>query len=264
MMQNTKRSIYGADNDDKEIVPNTTTGTTNAIMNLRLAQCTENNEAVNGLICFVCGYDNAACIYNISTREITPWIKSTVLMEDRKKFDVGSEKFRTIQISKFRSGNSPSDPIPFLDSCHLLEVNGCVAILRRIIADTANLWVYDDSDKESTYKGTSMDSTDKNWIKNCWNLATMNNNNTITLPVPWVEGRDFYFHTASGADQIILETHLWSSDGCSKAESIYSYDLKKKFFEEIKISGIPLSVPVCFDTRLCTSFCESLMSLSEA
>ncbi|KAI3848110.1 hypothetical protein MKW92_020679 [Papaver armeniacum] len=165
--------------------------------------------------------------------------------DDVVAFDVGSEKFRTIQISK------PSDP--FLHRCHLLEVTGCVAILRRNTADTADLWVYEDSDKESTYKATTTDSTDKNWTKH-----------TITLPVHWVEERDMYFHTAGGADQIILETHLMNSDGRSKAVSVYSYDLKKKFFEEIKISGIPLSVPVCFDTRMCISFCENLLSLSEA
>ncbi|XP_026383285.1 F-box protein At5g65850-like [Papaver somniferum] len=168
-------------------------------------------------------------------------------------FDVGNEKFRTIQISKFRSGSKPSDPDPFLDRCHLLEVNGCVAILRRNTADTADLWVYEDSDKESTYKATTMNSTDKKWTKH-----------TITLPVHWVEERDMYFHTTTGADQIILETHLMNSDGRSKAVSVYSYDLKKKFFEEIKISGIPLSIPLYFDSRLCISFSESLLSLSEA
>ncbi|KAI3976017.1 hypothetical protein MKX01_016700 [Papaver californicum] len=244
------------------------------IRNLKSAQCSEIIGAVNGLTCFVRGYDAAACIYNISTREITPWIKSTVLREAREgktccyigsptycfgydsatkkhkvmcmwnmsrkqddgtfvngpvceiltlghnswrkieaapprhfyravcsvyvngsiywlpdmfeydnwnngdnvfmvAFDVGSEKFRTIQISKFRSGNRPSDPHPFLNRCHLLEVNECVAILRRSTADTANLWIYEDSDKESTYKATIMDSADKNWTEN-----------TITLPVP--------------------------------------------------------------------------------
>ncbi|KAI3904341.1 hypothetical protein MKW92_041186, partial [Papaver armeniacum] len=168
-------------------------------------------------------------------------------------FDVGSEKFRTIQISRFRSADRPSDPNPVLDRCYLLEVNGCVAILRRVTADTADLWIYEDSDKESTYKATTMDYTDSSWSKN-----------TITLPVRWVEGQDFYFHTPSGTDEIILETHLRMSGNRYKAVAIYSYDLKKEFFKEMKISGIPSSVPVHFDTRLCTPFYESLVPLSEA
>ncbi|KAI3923143.1 hypothetical protein MKW92_019294, partial [Papaver armeniacum] len=212
--------ISGIDYQDHQVYFKTTAGLSSGgsgivasniptIRNLRLARCTEIIGAVNGLLCFVYGYDNAACIYNISTREITPWIKSTVLMESGKvilcdndddifmvAFDVGNEKFRTIQISKFRSGSKPS------------EVNGCVAILRRNTADTANLWAYEDSDKESTSGYV---------FSYCW----------------W-----------SGSNH--PETHLMNSDGRSKAVSVYSYDLKKKFFEEIKISGIPLSIPVCF------------------
>lgn len=92
-------------------------------------------------------------------------------------FDVGSEKFRTIQIFKFRSVDRPADPNPNFNRCYLLEVNGRVAIFRRFTADTAKLWIYEDDDKETTYKATSMDSTDMNWTEN-----------TITLPVPWVQG----------------------------------------------------------------------------
>ncbi|KAI3929957.1 hypothetical protein MKW98_004111, partial [Papaver atlanticum] len=241
----------GADNDDdKEIVPNTTTGASNAVM-----------------------FDEDMVISGINYQDHQVYFKTTAGLSSEGSgivasnvptirnlsgdnvvaFDVGSEKFRKIQISESGFGNSPSDPVPFLDRCHLLEVNGCVAILRRNTADTANLWVYEDSDKESTYKATSMDSTDKNWTKH-----------TITLPVRWVEECDFYFHSASGANQIIMETHLMNSDGRSKAVSIYSYDLEKKLFKKIQIRGIPLSVPVCFDTRMCISFCENLLSLSEA
>lgn len=61
-----------------------------------------------------------------------------------------------------------------------------------------------------------------------------------------------------------METHIRSSDRRSKAVWVYSSDLTKKVFKEIKISGIPLSVPVRFDARLCTSSRESLVSLSEA
>ncbi|RZC59813.1 hypothetical protein C5167_007124, partial [Papaver somniferum] len=52
------------------------------------------------------------------------------------------------------------------------EVNGRVAIFRRFTADTAKLWIYEEDDKGSTYKATTMDFTDRNWTEN-----------TITLPI---------------------------------------------------------------------------------
>ncbi|KAI3932043.1 hypothetical protein MKW92_048336, partial [Papaver armeniacum] len=206
--------------------------------NLRSARCTDIIGGVNGLVCFVNNFthddhDNAACEekstccyigsptycfgYDPATKKhkCGDWNNGNDVF--MVAFDVGSEKFRTIQISKFRSADRPSDPNPVLDRCYLLEVNGCVAILRRVTADTADLWIYEDSDKESTYKVTTMDSTDRSWSKN-----------TITLPV----------------HQIIMETHIRNSDRSSKAVAIYSYDLKKKLFKEMKISGIPSSVPV--------------------
>ncbi|MCL7049580.1 hypothetical protein MKW94_029404 [Papaver nudicaule] len=42
---------------------------------------------VSGLVCFIhCG-TAAARIYNVSTRQITPWIKSTLLAEEKDKFE---------------------------------------------------------------------------------------------------------------------------------------------------------------------------------
>ncbi|KAI3871218.1 hypothetical protein MKW98_015118 [Papaver atlanticum] len=40
---------------------------------------------VNGVVCFIDGSVNAACLFNIGTREVTPWIKSTLLMEEKQK-----------------------------------------------------------------------------------------------------------------------------------------------------------------------------------
>ncbi|XP_026382757.1 putative F-box protein At1g32420 [Papaver somniferum] len=48
-------------------------------------QCSEILGAVNGLICFIEDSEDAACIFNISTREVTPWIIST-LRDDAEYF----------------------------------------------------------------------------------------------------------------------------------------------------------------------------------
>ncbi|KAI3840567.1 hypothetical protein MKX03_018101 [Papaver bracteatum] len=44
-------------------------------------------EPVNGLVCFIHWTTAAARIYNVSTRKVTPWIKSTLLAEEKHKFE---------------------------------------------------------------------------------------------------------------------------------------------------------------------------------
>ncbi|KAI3940930.1 hypothetical protein MKW92_003820 [Papaver armeniacum] len=46
-------------------------------------------EQVNGLVCFIHRSEAAVRIHNVSTREVTPWIESTLLSEEKYKF--GSE-----------------------------------------------------------------------------------------------------------------------------------------------------------------------------
>ncbi|XP_026460433.1 putative F-box protein At3g10240 [Papaver somniferum] len=45
-------------------------------------QCSEILGAVNGLICFIEDSEGAACIFNVSTREVTPWIRSSLDDDD--------------------------------------------------------------------------------------------------------------------------------------------------------------------------------------
>ncbi|KAI3879080.1 hypothetical protein MKW92_045972 [Papaver armeniacum] len=40
---------------------------------------------INGLMCFVDNQKHAVCIYNISTREASPWIQSTLLLDEKEK-----------------------------------------------------------------------------------------------------------------------------------------------------------------------------------
>ncbi|KAI3833041.1 hypothetical protein MKX03_021319 [Papaver bracteatum] len=43
-------------------------------------------EQINGLVCFLDRRAAAVRIYNVSTRQVTPWIKSTLLAEEKHKF----------------------------------------------------------------------------------------------------------------------------------------------------------------------------------
>ncbi|XP_026389951.1 putative F-box protein At5g50220 isoform X2 [Papaver somniferum] len=40
---------------------------------------------INGLMCFVDYHKHAVCIYNIRTREASPWIQSTLLLDEKEK-----------------------------------------------------------------------------------------------------------------------------------------------------------------------------------
>ncbi|MCL7032838.1 hypothetical protein MKW94_019813, partial [Papaver nudicaule] len=150
-------------------------------------------------------------------------------------FDVGSEKFRTIQIPDFGQ----------VQCVCLLDVQSHVAILRRTGVYTARLSIY----KEDT----ASDIGGKNWTET-----------VIILPVCWDARRTLFFHAIAGADQIFLESHQKNDSGTTISISLYSYCLKNKYpktktFEQIEIRGIPSSVPAWNCTKLCTSFCESLV-----
>ncbi|KAI3915380.1 hypothetical protein MKW92_001750 [Papaver armeniacum] len=155
-------------------------------------------------------------------------------------FDVGSEKFRKIQIPQFIV-DQPIDFYPaFLGCVRLQEVKGCLAILRRVKDSAVKLWIHDES----------------------WNEQM------ITLPgcvykslFPTV----FFFHSITGTDQLILEIlqtdtsgNIKYKGGNKKFMSLFSYNWQDKTFEKMKISGIPSSATVC------TCFVESLISFPEA
>lgn len=48
--------------------------------------CDQFLASLIGLICFIDRYEHAVCIYNVSTRQVTPWIKSTLLTEEQEKY----------------------------------------------------------------------------------------------------------------------------------------------------------------------------------
>ncbi|XP_026457574.1 F-box/LRR-repeat protein At2g40920-like [Papaver somniferum] len=66
-------------------------------------------EPVNGLVCFVDRMTHAVMVYNASTREATPWVKSTLLAEENQKIaNEGSTlEIKNIRNSIYRIGFDP-------------------------------------------------------------------------------------------------------------------------------------------------------------
>ncbi|KAI3872147.1 hypothetical protein MKW98_011639 [Papaver atlanticum] len=156
-------------------------------------------------------------------------------------FDVGSEKFRKIQIPQFIV-DQPIDFYPPFQACvRLQEVKCCSAILRRVKDSAVKLWVH----------GINNNGTgDESW-----------NEQIITLPgclYKSVFPAVFFFHSITGTDQLIIEIHQTESSGNKKCTSLFSYSWQDKTFKKMKISRIPSSATVR------TSFIESLVSFPQA
>ncbi|XP_026383303.1 putative F-box protein At5g42430 [Papaver somniferum] len=78
-------------------------------------------------------------------------------------FEVGCEKFRALQVPTFIIRQRSDYDGDKVNVC-LLEVNGSVAILRRMTVSDIKLWIYGHIDKESS-KATAINSGDKNWTE---------------------------------------------------------------------------------------------------
>ncbi|KAI3944637.1 hypothetical protein MKW98_021095 [Papaver atlanticum] len=100
-------------------------------------------------------------------------------------------------------------------------------------------------------KATIIDTGEKRWSEK-----------SITLPV-CLDWKDFFFHTAGGTDQLILEIHDCDNEQIF-AESLYSNDWKNNTLKEIVINGIRNSVHEDRAINLFTAFSENLVSLSPA
>ncbi|KAI3835887.1 hypothetical protein MKX03_035153 [Papaver bracteatum] len=64
-------------------------------------------EPVNGLVCFVNQDTHAIKVYNASTREATPWVKSTLLAEENHKFASKDKKITSLRRPVYRFGFDP-------------------------------------------------------------------------------------------------------------------------------------------------------------
>ncbi|KAI3894457.1 hypothetical protein MKW92_046229 [Papaver armeniacum] len=309
------------------------------MMKTNMFSCDYILRPLNGLMCFVDCQRYAVCIYNISTREVSPWIQSTLLQDEKEKrpeihiheyhltsykfgfdpatkehkvlcmwyitpgeadssieedcddyievceiltlgsgswrrihevppfflddclpnvyvngsiywcsrmftnpqighgypscivaFDVGSEKFRVIQIPGFIR-DQPLDPDTFFDHfVRLVELDGRVGIIRRISAFTSKLWIFNDHHHHGKEKVNKTESGEY-WIEE-----------TITLPFPWTRTTSLNIYVVVGTHQIVLQTYQGPYRHMNNV-SLYSYHCKEKTFTEIKTSGAPLSVP---------------------
>ncbi|XP_026396797.1 putative F-box protein At3g10240 [Papaver somniferum] len=181
-------------------------------------------------------------------------------------FDVGNEKFRVIPVPNCIS-DQPRDcgqNVELLDDqvdgradlfrrmsvyegreVGLLEMGGHVTVFRRMSDYTAKLWIFNEDTKENT-------------SNECWSELT------IMLPFCWAgDGQCVYIHTVPGTDEIIFETYRDCLDRRIEYASLYSYNWKKKIFTELKLSGIPSSVPE-YRASLFSTFFESLVPIQKA
>ncbi|XP_026428769.1 putative F-box protein At1g32420 [Papaver somniferum] len=156
-------------------------------------------------------------------------------------FDVGSEKFRTIPIP-FILDHQPLDSCFWMRRAYLLAVDGHVAILRRMNNRILKLWIY---------KATNLDDAEANWSEDI-----------ITLPFSWDRKRCLSFSNVEGTNQIIME-FFGNRKRRVNSVYLYSYDWKKKTFCEVKVGGIPASVPDFCSVKLFTAFAESLFPVQK-
>ncbi|KAI3944019.1 hypothetical protein MKW98_015171 [Papaver atlanticum] len=246
------------------------------MMKTNMFSCDYILRPLNGLMCFVDCLKYAVCIYNISTREkdnveVPPfflddflpnvYVNGSIYWCSRMftnpqighgypscmaAFDVGSEKFRVIEIPDFIR-DQPLDLDIF--SHHfvcLVEFDGHVGILRRISAFISKLCIFNDhhhhgSEKVNKTKGGEY------WIEE-----------TITLPFPWTKTTSLNIYDVVGTHRIVLQTYEGAYRHMNNV-SLYSYHWKEKTFTEIGTSGAPLSVPDACTMKMFSTFVESLV-----
>ncbi|KAI3853608.1 hypothetical protein MKW98_025125 [Papaver atlanticum] len=137
-------------------------------------------------------------------------------------FDVGSEKFRVIQIPDFIVGSSgtvkrDSDR----RARNLLQIDGHMALMDRVDEYVMKLWISDDSYKEK--KMTT------NWTEE-----------TIWLPSPFQEGHYPRLIPVQGTDEIIIASQIPAHIDPSPRRfvSVYIYNRTMKSSQEIDIAGV--------------------------
>ncbi|KAI3880516.1 hypothetical protein MKW92_014727 [Papaver armeniacum] len=163
-------------------------------------------------------------------------------------FDVGSEKFKTIDVPKFITDQFCKD---FKPVTQLLEVNDCVALSHILPhGNIAKIWILDD--KKVTRSNTT------NWSEE-----------TLKLPFLWDKQQWVEFHGIVGTDQILIEAYNDRYD--MRHVSLYIYNWKSKAFTEVDTgklySSIGDSISVAFSDKkkasLCETFTESLLHVQQ-
>ncbi|XP_026440590.1 putative F-box protein At1g46984 [Papaver somniferum] len=137
-------------------------------------------------------------------------------------FDVGTEKFRVIEIPTFivKYSATSRESCSFLGE-YFLQVDGYMALLDRVDEDVVKLWISDDScsEKKRTTKWTE---------------------ETILLPFPWGRGCPLDVTAVEGTNQLIITSPTPGT--CLRSfVSLYIYDRVTKSSQKIDITGIVAS-----------------------
>ncbi|MCL7047851.1 hypothetical protein MKW94_006519 [Papaver nudicaule] len=178
-------------------------------------------------------------------------------------FDVGTEKFRVIQVPDFIVGSSGiiKSGSSFLIKCStwrkkdwrkkdLLQIDGHMALMDRVDQYVVKLWISVDSYKEQ--KMTA------NWTEE-----------TISLPSSFLKGHCLCLAPVEGTDEIVIKSHIPSGSGqaCPPGPrgfvNLYIYNRTMKSFREIEITGISplLTSPFIYGMFV---FHESLLPVQDA
>ncbi|KAI3888951.1 hypothetical protein MKW92_038662 [Papaver armeniacum] len=167
-------------------------------------------------------------------------------------FDVGNEKFRMITIPNLILKNRSSDRYQCIK---LLEVDGHAAIASKESDYIVKLWVYREyNEYDNKWKKTktrSSSNLEENWTED-----------TITLPSSWDYNLQWDFYTGAGMHQLLIQSVQRLDRGINSA-TLYSYDLKKKTFTEIEVSGMPSSIPNGRCINSASTYVESLYPIQK-
>ncbi|XP_026412988.1 putative F-box protein At1g32420 [Papaver somniferum] len=163
-------------------------------------------------------------------------------------FDFGTEKFRMIEIPKLIR-DQPLDPDPLYHHyVSLLELDGCLGIIRRISDYVCKLWIFNDDhhrQRDNEKVGGEI------WSEE-----------TIPLPFPWDRTRWLYFSEVVGTYELILRDYQIVGGRISRIP-LYSYHRKEKSFKEIKTDGSPFLDPDAYSFEKLTTYVENLVPVRQ-
>lgn len=160
-------------------------------------------------------------------------------------FDVGSEKFRAIEVPNFIFDGPGDGDFVIFRSVKLLVLDGRLALLVRVQkkGSAPKLWLSGDDCVKENASGT--------WTE-------------VPLELPFtLDGVQRWrgsFHPVLGTDQMVVTSTVLDGKICDATH--HSYNWKKMGASKIDISGIPTSVPYFSSaTSRITTFFESLISV---
>ncbi|KAI3934577.1 hypothetical protein MKX01_034031 [Papaver californicum] len=169
-------------------------------------------------------------------------------------FDVGTEKFRMIQIPNFIPDQHLHHDEHFHSYIRLLELDSAVAVLLRLSAYIVKLWVLDDHlhDNENGNRTSALGILGNG----------IQTEEIFTLPFPWDRNRALRIYAVVGTFQIIFLSYQ-AFKGYINCVSLHSYNQKEKTFTDIITIGAHISIPGFSCIKVFTPFFESLLRVQK-